>query len=179
MRLKCRPAVLKDLKPCRLCGKPVKNGYVLKGVIKGYACEDCYRKVYEPLSDKLAFHMGDIFTRAFWRPLHIEDGVVMFPGLSAARMNTFNYGLRRVLPVVLIIALFAAGLNVPMLQRIPGHFMQLFGQLVTLAKGVSVHLWSAIMHLPPVLGHLKDALLLITAAIPRMVMQAAEWIGSI
>ena len=179
MRLKCRPAVLKEPRPCRLCGRPVKNGYILKGVIKGCACEDCYGRVYGPLSEKLAFHAGDIFTRAFWRPLHIEEGVVMFPGLSAARMNTFNYGLRRVLPVLLIVAFLASGDSIAMVQRIPGHFVYICEQAVALVKGAGIHLWQAVLHLLPVLGHLREALLLIAAAVWRMIMQSIDWIGSI
>lgn len=178
MRLKCRPAELKKEQPCRLCGRPVQKGYVIRGVIKGCACEDCYDRVYGPLSETLAFHISDIFTKDFWRPLHIEDGVVMFPGLSAKKMQTFNYVIRRLLPVLLLAALILSGPDISMIQRIPGHLLELLDQLVTLIKGTGGHLWAVLLHLPPVLLHFKDAGLRIVMAVPHLVLTVIDWIRS-
>lgn len=179
MRIKCLPGKLKKPQPCRLCGRPVVDGYILKGAVRGCSCEACYRRFYGPIVEKTAFHVRDIFTGSFWRPFHIEEGVVMFPALSASRMDRFNYYIRRGIPVLLIILLLAAGFNLSTLHQIPGHILYLLSQLVLLFKQAGSHLITAAGHLPGAFEHLLDGGALILSALLRMVGQIGDWIRSL
>lgn len=179
MRLKCQPAALGQKCACRLCQKSVQKGYQLKGPIKDFCCETCYEKLYGPLAEKTAFHMTDIFRRSFWRPFHIEEGVVMFPWISASRLQQLNLWLKRLLPLLLIGALLASGLSFSMLQRIPGNFAVLFFQLIDLLGNMGSHLLTIPGKLFPVLIHLKDVVLLVMSAVWQMIGQLVGWIGGL
>lgn len=171
MRLKCSEITLKEARPCRLCGRDVLDGYRLKGPVKGYACCDCYREFYGPVAEKTAFHVSDILTRSFWRPFHIEDEVVMLPWLTASGMYSFNFILRRVLPIVLVIALLASDFGLPMIRRVPGNFLELFENTGLFLKDAGLQLLSAAEKLPPVFIRLGGGLMRAVLDLPQLFEQ--------
>lgn len=168
MRLKCQPVKLKKPETCRLCGGKMDQGYKLRGPASGYCCHACYQRFYGPLAERTAFHAGDIFTGSFWRPFHIEDGVVMFPGLSASVMRKLNDFIRPGILVLLAAAFVTDGPFIPRVQQIPGNFLHILLQTGQLFQQIAAHLPTVWGHLPPVLEHLADA--------AGMVMQLIDWI---
>lgn len=176
MRLKCQPVKMKESETCRLCGRKANQGYRLKGPVRGYSCQDCYQRFYGPLAERTAFHAGDIFTGSFWRPFHIEDGVVMFPALSASVMRKLNDIIRPGILVLLIAAFVLDGSLFPRIQQIPGNFFHILLQTGQLIQQVAGHLLAVLGHLPPVLAHLLDAAAMFLSALLRMAMQLIEWI---
>ena len=176
MRMKCQPVKLKKSQPCRLCGRPVTDGYILKCPVGGCSCRDCYERFYGPIAARTAFHMTDIFTGSFWRPFHIEEGVVMFPALSASVMRGLNGYMRRGLPILLIILLVVSGTGISALGHIPGHILHILSQLLLLLQASAGLIVTAAGHLPGIFAHLVDGGVLILSSVAHMPGQMLEWI---
>lgn len=174
MRLKCQTAEFKISELCRLCGRPVEKGYKLKGVITGCACEDCYRRFYGPMEKQLAFHWTDIFSRSFWRPFHIADHVEMFPAISASAVRSVNDVARRLIPVILILAILSEGTGIVLLKGLPGHGQQILTQILQTVRTVGTNLSAVWANIPSVAGHLKDAGMMLLSAVLRITEQLAS-----